>query len=77
MSCVTVRASDSNRAPGSCESASRGELNKGAVGGEPSVGSPLRERVVPNLLGAAATASKQLGVMAAMASERLAVTEAM
>ena len=36
----------------------------------------VRERVVANLLGAAATASKRLPVMAAMASEQLAVTEA-
>ena len=61
----------------SCESASRGELNEGAVGGESSVGAQVRERVVANLLFAAATASKLLAVMAAMASERLAVTEAM
>ena len=46
-------ASDStgNRAAGSCGSASRGELNERAVGGELSVGAPVRERVVVNLLG--------------------------
>ena len=74
MQYVTVLASDSrgNRTAGSCESASRGELNEGYVGGEPSiqVGAPVRERVVANLFGAAATASKRLAVMAAMASER-------
>ena len=37
----------------------------------------VRERVVANLLGTAATASKRLAVMAAIPSERLAVTEAM
>ena len=35
------------------------------------------ERVVENLLGAAATASEQLAVITAMASKRLAVTESM
>ena len=45
------------------------------MGVEPSVGALVRERVVANLLGAAATASKLLAVMAAMASERLAAAD--
>ena len=59
--------STGNRAAGSRESASIGELNEGTVGGELSVGAQVRERVVANLLGAAVTASKQLAVIAAMA----------